>query len=165
MHVPGFPGGTSSEDDVAFYPVAVDSVTNLGDFEQEVARILESVYDNAIGFSLRDRDDSLRDGLSDVEPVRRFRLNCRAAENLLLSDQVLESVKGTWGELKSRIATWISNNPSHPHHPHVSAFAATANARRSADLKEIRNDLVGLMGSKQTVGDSRGPSNRSHCGW
>lgn len=133
---------------IAVYPVSVDSVTQLSAFESEVAKIIGAVYDGAVGYSLRDRDDDPAE-IGDIGPVKRFRLNSRAAENLLLSADVLARENITWAELQTRITTWISNNPTHPHFSEVSVFAQEGFDRRNADLKVIRNDLVGLMGSNK----------------
>lgn len=133
---------------IAVYPVAVDSITNLGAFEQEVALILDAVYDNAVGYSLRDRDEGSTE-IDDVGSVRRFRLNARAAENLLLSDDVLGRAGVTWAELQGRVSSWVAGNATHPHFGAISIFASTWGNRRDANLKEIRNDLVGMMGSSK----------------
>jgi len=139
----------SAEGRIAVYPVSVDSVTRLAEFEREVARILEAVYDHAIGYSIRDRDTAPDDALEPVGAVTRFRLNCRAAENLILTDEVLISLDLEWRELCSRIERWMVNNESHPHAPAFRAFIESDLDRRNADLKELRNDLVGLMGSNK----------------
>jgi hypothetical protein len=136
----------SANGGVSLYPVAVDGVSNLAAFEHEVARILESVYDNAVGYSLRDRDEAPAE-INDVGPIKRFRLNCRAAENLLLSDDVLARANLNWDELKQRLNSWIEGNAQHPHYDAIKAFATAGFDRKNADLKDIRNDLVGIMGS------------------
>lgn len=133
---------------IRVYPVSVDGVANMSDFEGEVARIIETVYDGAIGYSLRDRDDDPTQ-VEDIGPIKRFRLSCRAAENLLLSEDVLGHEGVKWPELMTRISTWIANNETHPHFADVSLFAENGFDRRNADLKVIRNDLVGLLGSNK----------------
>jgi hypothetical protein len=78
-----------------------------------------------------------------------MRLHCRAAENLLLSDDVLSSVGITWEHLQPRIEAWLVSNLAHPHHAAMQAFADSGYDRLNGDLKEIRNDLVGLMGTNK----------------
>jgi len=138
----------SSRGRIKIYPCAVDGITELKPFEQEVAKILLAVYDGAIGFSLRDRDLDPAE-IADVGPVKRMRLQCRAAENLLLSEEVLAQLNVSWAQLQARIAAWLDNNPAHPHHGAMKSFADSGYDRLSGDLKEIRNDLVGLMGSNK----------------
>src|SRR5690606_25385247 len=72
------------------YPCTVDGVGQLTSFERDVVRILDAVYDDAIGYSLRDRDSDPLE-ITDLGPLKRMRLNCRAAENLLLTDEVIAS--------------------------------------------------------------------------
>ncbi|HJP58483.1 MAG TPA: AAA family ATPase [Gemmatimonadaceae bacterium] len=139
----------SANGQLSLYPVAVDGVDNLGIFEQEVATILQAVYDNAVGYSVRDRDSTEPIQLDPVGPVIRFQLSCRASENLLLSDDVLNRAGLAWAEMQQRIATWAEANSTHPHQKSMAAFVATGFDRRNADLKEIRNDLIGLMGSNK----------------
>ena len=134
---------------INIYPVAVDGVGNLPEFEAEVAHILEAVYDNPIGYSLRDGDDVGEEPLQDVGPIKRLRLNCRAAENLLLSNEVLDGASTDWATLAERISTWKINNPGHPHAAAFNDFADSGLDRQHGDLKELRNDLVGLMGSNK----------------
>lgn len=138
----------SSEGRIRLYPCAVDGLGRQNDFEQEVARILEAVYDDAIGYSLRDRDDSPFD-IADEGPVRRMRLACHSAENLLLTNDVLEMQRVTWPEFQCQIRVWLEHNNEHPHYAHMKNFADGGFDRLNSDVKEIRNDLMGLMGSNK----------------
>jgi ABC-type multidrug transport system ATPase subunit len=133
---------------VKVYPCAVDGLPELRAFEKEVSKILLAVYDNAIGYSLRDRDLDPTE-IGDIGPVRRMRLQCRAAENLLLTDDVLSMLGVEWEELRGRIDTWLANNSTHPHHSAMKSFAEGGYNRADGDVKEIRNDLVGLMGTNK----------------
>jgi len=133
---------------IKVYPCGVDGINELAAFEAEVVKILESVYDFAVGFSLRDRDLGPTE-ISDLGPIKRLRLNCRSAENLLVSDEVLARADLSWGVLQSRIDEWLTSNTTHPHYAAMRAFQGTGFDRSNSDLKEIRNDLVGLMGSNK----------------
>ena len=133
---------------IRLYPVSVDGVSNLAAFEKEVAHILEAVYDEPVGYSLRDRDDEPGE-LGDVGPIRRFRLSCRAAENLLLTDDVLVRAGVEWSVLERRLREWSEHNTHHPHAAAVQSFIASGLDRMNADLKPFRNDLVGVMGSNK----------------
>jgi len=44
----------SSNGRIKIYPCSVDSVSNMNDFEEEAKKIIQTVYDNARGYSLRD---------------------------------------------------------------------------------------------------------------
>lgn len=136
----------SSQGRIKVFPCSVDSINRLNEYEIEIATIITSIYDNGKAFSLRDRDDG-DEQINDIPPVIRMKLSCRAVENLLLSNEVLYRLNITWDELKIRINTWLSNNPDHPHFRYLDAFKREGYPRKSYDLKHIRNDLMGIIGS------------------
>lgn len=136
----------SSSGKIKIYPCAVDSVSNLNDFEQETQKIIKTVYDNAKGYSLRDEDDSTEE-INDLPPIVRMKLLCRNAENLLLTDDVLKTLSITWDELKKRIETWLSTNSTHAHFSTMNGFKNGGYDRKNYDMKEVRNDLMGIIGS------------------
>lgn len=138
----------SSRGRISVYPCAVDGLAQLKEFEQEVSRIISAVYDDATAYSLRDRDLDPTE-IVDLGPVKRMRLECRAAENLLLSDEVLASLGVVWSDLQAGIEAWLARGEKHPHYAAMRSFAESAFDRVNADLKEIRNDLVALMGSNK----------------
>jgi energy-coupling factor transporter ATP-binding protein EcfA2 len=138
----------SAQGKLKFYPCQVEGVDNLASFEQEVATILQSVYDNAVGYSIRDADDAAGP-LTNIGPVKRLRLACRAAENLLLSEDVLFRLGTSWVELTRRIDCWLTGNEQHPHFDPMRSFQASRFDRKTFDLKDIRNDLMGLIGSNK----------------
>jgi len=136
----------SSEERIRVYPCSVGGIVRLHEFEERTADIITAVYDNAIGYSLRDRDDSTGE-IEDIGSVRRMRLGCRTAENLLLTDEVLQEINMPWKTLQSNIQQWLVNNTTHPHHSDMKAFADSGCDRKNGDVKSIRNDLIGLMGT------------------
>jgi predicted ATPase len=138
----------SSVGKIKLYPCSVNSIVNLNDFELETQKIIKTVYDNAKGFSLRDKDDTEGD-ISDLLPITRMKLSCRSAENLLLSDEVLGSMGTTWIQLKGNIDTWLTKNEQHVHYSLVDDFKNNGYDRKCYDVKEIRNDLMGIIGSNK----------------
>lgn len=138
----------SSRGRIKIYPCSVEGVTELRSFEQEVAKILQAVYDDAAGYSLRDRDMEPAE-LANIGPVKRLRLHCRAAENLLLTDEVLIKLGMTWPEIETHIRAWLEANRAHPHYAAMKVFADSGFDRLNSDLKAIRNDLMGIMGSNK----------------
>src|SRR3989344_2731270 len=138
----------SANGKIKVYPCAVDSVSNMNDFEIEAQKIIQTVYDNAKGYSLRDKDDST-DEICDLLPIVRMKLCCRNAENLLLTDDVLEALSITWDQVKERIETWLTTNPQHPHFSVMNGFKGADFDRKNYDTKEIRNDLMGIIGSSK----------------
>jgi len=139
------------------YPCAVDGVDRISEFETEVNNIIQSVYDNAIGYSLRDRDAN-PELIDDVGSVQRMRLQCRAAENLMLSDESLEIADTDWPSLQRKLTEWVDANPNHKYFADVQAFVRGGLDRMSADLKAIRNIIVGLVSNKpwEVLGAMRG---------
>lgn len=136
----------TSQGRIKVFPCAVDSITRLNEYENEVASVINSIYDNAVAYSLRDRDDSDEE-IADIPPVVRMKLSCRAAENLLLSEEVLERINTTWSNLEDKIDMWIQRNTDHPHYSHMCEFRDLGYQRKSHNLKHIRNDLMGIIGS------------------
>lgn len=73
-------------------------------------------------------------------------LSCRASENLLLTDDVLKTLNITWDELKDTIDNWLNINSSHCHFVDMQRFKDSDYDRKSFDLKNIRNDLMHIIG-------------------
>ena len=132
---------------IRLYPCVVDSVDRLHGYEVEVNRLIEAVYDDAKAFSLRD-SDGVEEELDDVGYVKRMRLGCRAAENLMLSDDCLRKAGSDWEGLRAKIDDWLRGNATHPYHHAVRAFADAGYDRKGHDLKDIRNILISLISTK-----------------
>lgn len=136
----------TSRGSIRIYPCACGDINKLNEFEEETKKIISAVYDNAKAYSLRDRDDS-DEPIDDLPPVIRMKLSCRSAENLLLSNEVLDNFNLNWDELKKKINGWIEKNTEHSHYSAMQKFKEGDYDRKNADLKEIRNDLMGIIGS------------------
>lgn len=132
----------SSSGTVRIYPVGCAGVGGMNDYEQEVERIVTSVYDDPRAFSLRD-GDGVHEEIDDLATVCRMRLQCRAAENLLLTDEVLAAAGLDWTEAQRRMADWAARNEPHSRCALVKKFIDDGYDRREHDLKDIRNVLVG----------------------
>lgn len=135
----------SSNKKLKLYPCSTDGEANMTQYEQDVNQIIKSVYDDAQAFSLRDRDDG-DSIIDDLGAVKRFKLECRAAENLLLSDEVLTLLDLDWDSMMKRIDVWISSNSTHPHYAVMLAFKDGGYDRKNFDLKQIRNDIMHIVG-------------------
>lgn len=136
----------SSEGKLKIYPCSVDSITKMNDFEIEAQKIILNVYDSAKGYSLRDKDDTTEE-IEDLESITRMKLSCRSSENLLLSDEALSTLNTTWGILCEKIEIWLTLNETHQHYLFMKNFKDDGFDRKNHDLKEIRNDLMGIIGS------------------
>ena len=135
----------SSDGKIKIYPCSVDSVSRMNDFEQETQKIIQTVYDDAKGYSLRDKDDGT-ETIDDLLPIVRMKLSCRNAENLLLSDETLGNLNITWDQLKMRLDAWIDANKGHSHYSTMQGFRSGGYDRKGYDIKEIRNYLMGIIG-------------------
>lgn len=137
----------SSQGKLRLYPCVTDTVGRQNEFETEADAIIQAIYDDAKGFSLRDRDTG-PEQIDDIGKVIRMRLSCRAAENLMLSDDVLALARTDWASLQEKIKNFVAESPNHPFHSQMKAFLEAGMNRKEANLKEIRNVLVGLMSNK-----------------
>ena len=137
----------SSQGRIKVHPCVVDSVDRLNEFEVEVSNIVASVYDEARAYSLRD-GDLIGDPIEDIGPLIRLRLNCRSAENLMLTSEALSIVGTDWSALEAKIHTWVQSNPTHQYCEDVTRFRDKGFDRRNHDLKSIRNILVAMTSNK-----------------
>lgn len=140
----------SSNGAIKTYPCVCGSVDQINKYEEDVTKIIESVYDNANAYSLRDGDGELGD-LDDSPPLTKLRLQSYAAENLLLTDEVLESLNTDWEKLKVDVKNWIVEKTAsgHPHLENMKAFCDGGFDRRNRKIKELRNDIMGIIGSEK----------------
>ena len=137
----------SAQGRIRLYPCAVDGIDRLSEYENEVNNIINAVYDNAKAYSLRDRDLH-PEMMDDVGHVIRMRLSCRAAENLMLSDDVLVSVGHDWPTLQQSIVDWVEANTGHQYRAAMQDFVNGGFDRKGHDLKDTRNILIGLISNK-----------------
>jgi len=138
----------STNGKIKIYPCSVEGVSNMNDFEQEAQKIIQTVYDDAQGYSLRDKDDTT-DEIADILPIVRMKLSCRNSENLLLTDEVLSALSTTWEEVKAGIENWLNVYPQHSHYSTMNNFKNSGYDRKNHDIKEIRNDLMGIIASEK----------------
>jgi predicted ATPase len=133
---------------IKLYPCSVDGNGNLPDYENAVIEIINGVYDNAQAYSLRDRDEG-DEMIDDSPPLIRYKISCRAAENLILSDEVLHNLGTNWAELMVSIDRWLDNFNDHSKHGIMANFKNGGFDRKGFNLKELRNVIVGLTPSSK----------------
>jgi hypothetical protein len=78
-----------------------------------------------------------------------MRLCCRAAENLILSDDVLKLVGTDWPKMQAAIYDWLSKFPAHQQYEAMKAFQDAGYDRCQSDVKALRNILMMLAGSQK----------------
>jgi predicted ATPase len=138
----------SSNAAVRIYPCSTDGIDNMNDLERKAQQIIQTVYDEAKGYSLRDRDDGDPE-IEDLDVIIRMKLSCRSAENLLLTNEVLQRLGTNWEQLKEEIEVWLENDSEHQNFNVMNSFKDGDFDRKNYDIKEIRNDLMGIIGSSK----------------
>lgn len=134
---------------IKVFPVVCGSVNDIHTYEVEVSSVLNSVYDNAKAYSIRDRDANEAQDLADEPPIIKHRTHCYSMENLLLSNEILASLHFTWAQLQQSIADWIAANTEQGHAQlkDMIAFRDEGFNRKNVKIKSLRVLLVGIMGS------------------
>lgn len=125
----------SSQGKIKLWPCQAGTVSKLNEYENKASELIDAIYDNAKAYSLRDRDDSPYD-INDIPHVIRARLNCSAAENLILTDDVLKLLGLSWCRMKIRIKKWLRDTPNHPKHSQMLEFSKTFD-RRNHKIKDL----------------------------
>jgi predicted ATPase len=134
----------TAEGSLKLYPVSCDGTPAMNAYEAQVKVIVDSVYDDATAYSLRDRNGGAEQ-IEDMPPVTRLRLSCRAAENLLLSDEVLTEAGMAWEDVKAGIDSWLAQNESHSRYAGMKVFKDGGYDRKSFDLKDLRMLFAGSI--------------------
>jgi ABC-type branched-subunit amino acid transport system ATPase component len=135
----------SSKGKISLWPCAAGDIQSLNKYETAASDVIGAVYDDARAYSLRDRDGSEYE-LSDLRSVVRMRLFCRSAENLILSNDVLDSLGLDWPVFQRRVKKWIESNSSHMQVRPLTEFAQAFD-RSNADVKELRLIFMVIAGS------------------
>lgn len=115
------------------FPRDVRGAARFAEFEREVNNIIDAVYDNAKGYSLRDRDLS-PELIDDVGNIARMRLSCRAAENLMLTNEVFALAGTNWPAYEGKLRNWAQVNQGHQYYDHVQRFINGGLDRKAHDL-------------------------------
>ncbi len=138
----------TSQGKLNVWPCPTGDIQSLAAYEDQIEEIAKAIYENAKAYSLRDRDDSPYE-IDDKLVVKRMRLFCRAAENLIVTDDVLKSLGTDWDKMKAAIEDWLVKFPNHQQYAAMNAFKNTNYNRLETDLKPVRNVLMMLAGSQK----------------
>lgn len=133
----------------AFTPCVVGTVTELSEWEDWLNQFLPVLYDAPKAFSLRDLDDAAQADINDLDHVCRIRLNCYAIENLLLSDQVLETHGFNAETFRSALQARMDRIPDHKYTAALKALVDSFENRRTLNIKDVRNIVVAELGSNK----------------
>jgi ABC-type multidrug transport system ATPase subunit len=138
----------TSRGKLKIWPCQAGDIQSLDEYENEVEAIAGAIYENAKAFSLRDRDD-LPYEIDDKAIVKRMRLFCRAAENLLLAEDVLKFLGTDWEKMTTAIEDWLSKYPEHTQYKDVNAFKSSGYDRLRHDVKPLCNIFMMLAESRK----------------
>jgi len=138
----------TSQGRIKVFPVVASSVDQQTELEQFTADLIESLYDEPKAFSLRDGDGKT-EALSNIGAVERYRLQCYAAENLLLTDQCLGLMGKTWEEFKGAAKIWIEKNEQHKDIEIIKELIESADRLRHEKIKSIRQIICAICESNK----------------
>lgn len=133
----------------AFAPCVVGTVTELSEWEDWLNQFLPVLYDTPKAFSLRDLDDAIHADINDLDHVCRIRLNCYAIENLLLSDQVLETHGFNAETFRAALQARMARIPEHKYTAALKVLVDAFENRRTLNIKDVRNIVVAELGSNK----------------
>lgn len=138
----------SSQGKIRVFPVLAQSVDQQLDLESFCDTMLRSIYDQPKAFSVRDGDGT-RGVLPPIGCVTRFRLQCYAIENLLLSDECLANVGTGWVGFQVMAQEWIGNNAGHKDVQFLRQLISSKDRFRDKKIKDIRQLIISIAGSNK----------------
>ncbi|GAB3399663.1 AAA family ATPase [Massilia agilis] len=138
----------SSGGRIRVFPVLAQSVNQQSELELFCAKTLGTVYDNPKAYSLRD-GDGVPGTLNAVGCVERFRLQCYAIENSLVTNECLAVLNITWAEFRELGMAWINDNPGHQNVVLLKDLLNAQDRLRNTKIKAVRQLIVGIAGSKK----------------
>lgn len=138
----------SSTGRIRVFPVLAKSVTQQSDLELFCDKMLATVHDNPKAYSLRD-GDGVSGPINAVGCVERFRLQCYAVENALVTTECLATLGISWAEFQERARAWINQNAGHQNINLLQKLLSADDRLRNTKIKAIRQLIVAIAGSKK----------------
>lgn len=136
----------SSQGRIKIFPCVAESVTHMATLETFCNEILGAMYDHPIGYSIRDGDGQ-RGTLTDAGCIKRFRLQCYAIENLLLSDEGLAKMNSNWQDFQTRAQQWCinRNNPTDNQIILLQQIINSPDRCRDVKIKDVRTLICAIL--------------------
>jgi len=139
----------TSQGKIRLFPVLATSVDQQSELENFTDRMLKAIYDKPLAYSLRDGDKKVGI-LPPTGCVERFRLQCYAIENTLLTTECLAKMNvADWAYFRAMTASWITSNEGHNAIPDLQALIASNDRFRHEKIKDIRHIIVAITGTKK----------------
>jgi len=139
----------TSQGRIKVFPVLAGSVNQQAELENFCGDLLGTLYDNPVAFSLRDGDGVVNQPLVHSPPVKRYRLQCYAIENTLLTDPSLAVMGTTWEEFVAAAIKWVATNPEHRDVNLVRELANSDDRLQHKKIKKIRQLICSLVECKK----------------
>lgn len=141
--------GRTSQGRIKVFPVLAGSVDQQGELETFCVNLLGTLYDNPVAFSLRDGDGVVSQPLEHRQSLKRYRLQCYAIENALLTDPCLAVMGTTWAGFVAKATQWADDNPTHRDFASVQDLAGSTDRLRHKKIKDIRQLVCAIVGCKK----------------
>lgn len=138
----------SSKGKIKIWPCSTEGLAQMEKYENKTNEIISSIYDDAKAYSLRDRDGKEGE-LEDKQYVIRCRLACYASENLILSNEVLNSLDCDWETLKLQINDWLQLYPNHKQFTEMKKFSDDGFDRKNTEVKNLRILFMAILESNK----------------
>jgi AAA ATPase domain len=138
----------SSQGRIKLFPILATSVDSQTELETFCSKVLPTMYDSPIAYSLRDGDNAIG-LLNNLGSVLRFRLQCYAIENTLVSNQCLAKLGTDWSSFITLAKTWLTKNPEHRDCFLVQEMIESTDRLKQKNIKVIRSLIVNICGSQK----------------
>lgn len=139
----------TSQGRIKVFPVLAGSVDQQGALEAFCGELLGTLYDDPVAYSLRDGDGVVGQQLEHRLPVKRYRLQCYAIENALLTDPGLAVMGVTWEGFIKAASSWLQENPKHSHVALIDELVNSADRLRNKKIKKIRQLVCSIVDCKK----------------
>lgn len=139
----------TSQGRIKIFPVLAGSVDQQSQLEDFCVDLLSTLYDNPIAFSLRDGDGAINESLEHRPPLKRYRLQCYAIENILLTDSCLTVMNVTWVEFVAAAKKWLLDNQTHSDIELISKLINSDDRLRHKKIKKIRQLVCAIVECKK----------------
>lgn len=136
--------GRTSNGKIKVFPCVAGDLKQLSELEKFCDKFLPALYDNPIAFSLRDGDKK-SEKLQNLDCVQRFRLQCYAIENLLLTDESLDLAQLDWKGFCDLSREWIQNNKSHSSIKHLEELINSTDRLRMEKIKDLKHIIPAIL--------------------
>ncbi|GEO99032.1 AAA family ATPase [Methylobacterium haplocladii] len=139
----------TSQGRIKLFPVLAGSVDQQSELEVFCVDLLGTLYDNPVAFSLRDGDGVVDQPLEHRLPIKRYRLQCYAIENALLTDPCLAVMGRTWEDFVAAAMEWVCKNPEHRDVKLIEELAGSDNRLQHKKIKKIRQLICAILMCKK----------------